>query len=172
MVACSIAHLLEIPEQSIIESLKSFRAPEHRMEYVDSINEVSFYNDSKATNLDSVQYALGSFEEPIVWIAGGVDKGNDYSLIEALVGKKVKVLICLGVNNEKLLEAFSQIIDFIEETDDIEVAAKMAYEYCDKHDVVLLSPGCASFDLFQSYEDRGRQFKDAVRQLKNGLHKN
>lgn len=172
MIACSIAHLLEIPKEKIVQALKSFKAPEHRMEYIDSIDGVSFYNDSKATNLDSVQYALDSFDNSIVWIAGGVDKGNDYSLIEALVATRVKALICLGIDNEKLIEAFSQIIEFIEETDDIEKAARMAFSYCDQHDVVLLSPGCASFDLFQNFEDRGNQFKDAVRHIKNRLHKN
>jgi UDP-N-acetylmuramoylalanine--D-glutamate ligase len=167
MSAISAVQLVGIDEQSIRASLKTFKNAPHRMEYVATINNVRFINDSKATNVDAVKYALDSFDEPLIWIAGGVDKGNQYDLIMEAVNEKVKALVCLGKDNSKLREAFhSQIINILE-TDNISNAVRSALDYADKHDVVLLSPACASFDLFNNYEDRGDQFKKAVLELKN-----
>jgi UDP-N-acetylmuramoylalanine--D-glutamate ligase len=167
MSAISAAQLVGIDEQSIRASLKTFKNAPHRMEYVATINNVRFINDSKATNVDAVKYALDSFDEPLIWIAGGIDKGNQYDLIMEAVNEKVKALVCLGKDNSKLREAFhSQIINILE-TDNISNAVRSALDYADKHDVVLLSPACASFDLFNNYEDRGDQFKKAVLELKN-----
>lgn len=166
LCAIKAAELLAVPEDKIKEGLRTFKNAAHRLEYVDSINDVDFINDSKATNVDAVKYALESFSEPLVWIAGGVDKGNDYSMIMELVNKKVKTLICLGKDNTKLREAFhSQIINLLEKND-MKEAVRSSLEYATAHDVVLLSPACASFDLFKNYEDRGNQFKQAVKELK------
>lgn len=136
------------------------------MEYVATINDVNFVNDSKATNVDAVKYALDSFTEPLVWIAGGIDKGNDYGLIMESVNAKVKALVCLGKDNSKLRDAFHEQIINLLETDNIKDAVRSALNYAEAHDVVLLSPACASFDLFKNYEDRGDQFKQAVLELK------
>jgi UDP-N-acetylmuramoylalanine--D-glutamate ligase len=127
---------------------------------------VEFINDSKATNVDSVVYALGSYEKPLVWIAGGVDKGNDYDLIKEAVKKKVKALICLGKDNEKLKKAFAEVVPVIEETQSVKELVRIALQRAQQGDVVLLSPACASFDLFKNYEDRGNQFREAVKELK------
>ncbi|UII29233.1 UDP-N-acetylmuramoyl-L-alanine--D-glutamate ligase [Fulvivirga maritima] len=166
MSAIRAAMIVGVGEQVIREGLKSFKNAPHRLEYVTTINEVDFINDSKATNVDSVKYALDSFSEQLIWIAGGIDKGNDYDLIMERVNAKVKALICLGKDNAKLRSTFhDQIIDLLE-TDNIKDAVRSALQYAKAHDVVLLSPACASFDLFNSYIDRGDQFKKAVLELK------
>lgn len=142
--------------------LMTFKGVEHRLETVAVINGVKFINDSKATNVDSVFYALDSFEKHIIWIAGGIDKGNDYSLIKEKVKTKVKYLICLGKDNSRLIEAFRDVIKIIYQTQDANEAVEQALELAKPGDTVLLSPACASFDLFKNYEDRGKQFKEAV----------
>ncbi|HNP19959.1 MAG TPA: UDP-N-acetylmuramoyl-L-alanine--D-glutamate ligase [Fulvivirga sp.] len=167
MSAISAAQLVGIDEQSIKASLKTFKNAPHRMEYVATINNVRFINDSKATNVDAVKYALDSFSEPLVWIAGGIDKGNQYDLIMDAVNEKVKALVCLGKDNSKLRDAFHNKIINMMETDNIQEAVKASLDYAEAHDVVLLSPACASFDLFNNYEDRGNRFRQAVLELKN-----
>ena len=151
--------------EQLLNGLKTFENAPHRLELVATIDGVEYINDSKATNVDSVFYALGSFEKPIVLIMGGVDKGNDYSQIEELVVKKAKALICLGKDNSKLLAHFKGKIDLILETQNILEAIKLGKNIASVGDTVLLSPACASFDLFKNYEDRGNQFRDAVLQL-------
>ena len=138
----------------------------HRLEYVATIQHVDFYNDSKATNVEATKYALESFDEHMVWIAGGVDKGNNYTYIMEQVNAKVKALVCLGKDNEKIREAFHKEIIKVLETDNINEAVRLAMKYAQVNDVVLLSPACASFDLFNNYEDRGNQFRKAVMMLK------
>lgn len=166
-IVASIAALyVQVDENIIIEGLKDFTPVEHRLEPVALINGVKYINDSKATNVDSCWYALDSIDNEIVWIAGGKDKGNDYSVLDDLVKKKVKALICLGVNNSKLKESFSSLIDIVEEASSAEEAVQKARMIAKDGDVVLLSPCCASFDLFNSYEDRGAQYKNAVNKLK------
>jgi UDP-N-acetylmuramoylalanine--D-glutamate ligase len=162
MAAVLAAQCVGLTDEQILTGLLTFKNVAHRLEPVVSIDGVQFVNDSKATNVDSVFYALGSFERPIVWIAGGVDKGNDYSQIEALVRQKVKALICLGTENDKLVRFFSPFLQNISETQDVNEAVLRAMSLAKPNDVVLLSPACASFDLFKNYEDRGEQFKKAV----------
>lgn len=165
MAASTIATLLKIRKATIRECLENFHGVEHRLEKVLKINNVMYINDSKATNVNATFYALDSMESPTVWIVGGVDKGNDYSELFPLVNEKVKAIICLGVDNEKIVNAFGNLVDVIAETQSMEEAIKMAYRLSNRGDTVLLSPACASFDLFENYEDRGRQFKEAVRHL-------
>ena len=165
MAASTVATLLKIRKQTIRECLEKFQGVEHRLEKVLKINNVMYINDSKATNVNATFYALDSMTTPTVWIVGGVDKGNDYSELLPLVNEKVKAIVCLGVDNEKIKAAFSNISDMIVETAGMQEAVKVAYKLADRNDTVLLSPACASFDLFTSYEDRGRQFKEAVRHL-------
>lgn len=165
MAATTIATLLKIRKATIRESLEGFQGVEHRLEKVLKINNVMYINDSKATNVNATFYALDSMESPTVWIVGGVDKGNDYSELLPLVNEKVKAIICLGVDNEKIKRAFGNIVDLMVETAGMEEAVKVAYKIAERNDTVLLSPCCASFDLFENYEDRGRQFKEAVRHL-------
>ena len=165
MAATTIATLLKIRKATIRESLEGFQGVEHRLEKVLKINNVMYINDSKATNVNATFYALDSMETPTVWIVGGVDKGNDYSELLPLVNEKVKAIICLGVDNEKIKRAFGNIVDLMVETAGMEEAVKVAYKIAERNDTVLLSPCCASFDLFENYEDRGRQFKEAVRHL-------
>jgi UDP-N-acetylmuramoylalanine--D-glutamate ligase len=165
MAASIAAHLLKIRKQTIRESLENFQGVEHRLENVLCINKVHYINDSKATNVNATYFALESMSAPTVWIVGGEDKGNDYKELFAFVNEKVKAIICLGVNNEKLLETFTNMVDVIIETQYMSEAVKIAYKIADAGDNVLLSPACASFDLFENYEDRGRQFKAAVRNL-------
>jgi UDP-N-acetylmuramoylalanine--D-glutamate ligase len=165
MAAVLVCRVLDVPEDQIREGLRTFKNAPHRLEPAGEVNGVRFVNDSKATNVDSVYYALGSFKEPLVLIAGGVDKGNDYGQIEALVREKVKALICLGKDNAKLQAYFAGKVPVIRETQDIREAVRMGLELGRPGDVVLLSPACASFDLFRNYEDRGAQFKAAVQQL-------
>lgn len=168
-VMCSVTAALDLGADAgkVLEGLKSYQNAPHRLELIDTINGVLFINDSKATNVASVYYALDTYDNPLTWIAGGIDKGNNYDKLKPLVEKKVQSLICLGVDNSKLREAFQDVIEKIFETDNIKEAARKAYEYSQKNDVVLLSPACASFDLFKNYEDRGNQFREAVRELKN-----
>ena len=165
MAAATAARLLSIRKATIRESLEGFQGVEHRLEQVLKINHVSYINDSKATNVNATFYALDSMSAPTVWIVGGVDKGNDYKDLFPLVNEKVKAIICLGVDNAKLMQTFSGMVETIIETQSITEAVKIAYKLSDKGDNVLLSPACASFDLFENYEDRGRQFKEAVRNL-------
>ncbi|MCX7546859.1 UDP-N-acetylmuramoyl-L-alanine--D-glutamate ligase [Xanthomarina sp. F1114] len=165
MAASTVAQLLRIRKQTIRESLENFHGVEHRLEHVLKINKVQYINDSKATNVNATYYALESMEAPTVWIVGGEDKGNNYQELFPFINEKVKAIICLGVNNEKLLENFGSMVDVIIETQYMEEAVKIAYKLAEAGDNVLLSPACASFDLFENYEDRGRQFKNAVRNL-------
>jgi UDP-N-acetylmuramoylalanine--D-glutamate ligase len=165
MAASTIATLLKIRKSTIRESLSNFHGVEHRLEKVLKINNVMYINDSKATNVNATFYALDSMEVPTVWIVGGVDKGNDYTSLLPLVNEKVKAIICLGLDNEKIKQSFSNAVDMIVETAGMEEAIKVAYKLAERGDNVLLSPACASFDLFTNYEDRGRQFKEAVRNL-------
>jgi UDP-N-acetylmuramoylalanine--D-glutamate ligase len=151
------------------EGLKTFQNAPHRLESIATIKGVEFVNDSKATNVDSVVYALGSYDKPLVWIAGGVDKGNDYNIIKDEVKKKVRALICLGKDNEKLKKAFGDVVPVIRETQSVSALVKIALEEAQSGDVVLLSPACASFDLFKNYEDRGDQFRKAVLELKQAV---
>lgn len=165
MAASMVATLLKIRKQTIRESLEGFQGVEHRLEKVLKINNVMYINDSKATNVNATYYALDSMENPTVWILGGVDKGNDYTELLPLVNEKVKAIICLGVDNEKIINAFGNVVDTIIETDSMKMAVQVAYKLAERNNTVLLSPACASFDLFENYEDRGRQFKEAVRNL-------
>ena len=165
MAASTVATLLKIRKQTIRESLEGFQGVEHRLEKVLKINNVMYINDSKATNVNATFFALDSMENPTVWIVGGVDKGNDYTELLPLVNEKVKAIICLGVDNDKIINAFGNVVDTIVETDSMVMAVQVAYKLADRNNTVLLSPACASFDLFENYEDRGRQFKEAVRNL-------
>ena len=165
MAATTVAHLLKIRKQTIRESLENFQGVEHRLEQVLKINKVQYINDSKATNVNATYYALESMDAPTVWIVGGVDKGNNYEELFQFVNEKVKAIICLGVDNEKLMSTFGNMVDIIIETQFMSEAVKIAYKVAESGDNVLLSPACASFDLFENYEDRGRQFKNAVRNL-------
>ena len=165
MAAITVADLLKISKDSIRDSLLTFKGLPHRLENVLTIQGVNYINDSKATNVNAVFYALDSMSSKTVWIVGGVDKGNDYSELLPLVREKVKAIICLGVDNKKIIETFSPIIDLIVETESMEEAVKISRKIAEKKDAVLLSPACASFDLFKDYEDRGNQFKEAIRNL-------
>lgn len=165
MAASTVAHLLKIRKQTIRESLENFQGVEHRLEHVLKINKVQYINDSKATNVNATYFALESMDAPTVWIVGGVDKGNEYRELFKFVNEKVKAIICLGVDNAKLMESFENMVDVIIETQYMSEAVKIAYKLANAGDNVLLSPACASFDLFENYEDRGRQFKNAVRNL-------
>lgn len=165
MAAATVAQLLRIRKETIRESMENFQGVEHRLEKVLKINNVQYINDSKATNVNATFYALESMETETVWIVGGVDKGNVYDDLLPLVNEKVKAIICLGVDNTKILNSFGNCVDTIVETQSMSEAVKMAYRLAERGDTVLLSPACASFDLFENYEDRGRQFKEAVRNL-------
>jgi UDP-N-acetylmuramoylalanine--D-glutamate ligase len=162
MSAMLVCQAMGIDEAKVREGLRTFKNAPHRLEEVGEINGIRFVNDSKATNVDSVFYALGSYTRPIVWIAGGIDKGNDYTQIEDLVKEKVKALICLGKDNQKLIEFFEGKIPVITETQDVKETVTKGLELAQSGDIVLLSPACASFDLFKNYEDRGKQFREAV----------
>lgn len=165
MAAAIAANVLNIRKDVIRESLIDFQNVEHRLEYVASVGGVEFINDSKATNVNSTWYALESMDKPVVWIVGGVDKGNDYTALLQLVKDKVKVIVCLGTDNHKIHEAFGKDVDLMLNTSSAEEAVHVAKRFASKGDVVLLSPACASFDLFANYEDRGWQFKAAVKNL-------
>jgi UDP-N-acetylmuramoylalanine--D-glutamate ligase len=159
------ANIVDVRNEIIRESLSDFESLEHRLEPVLTIKGMDFINDSKATNINSTWFALESINQPIVWIAGGLDKGNDYTVLQQLVKEKVKAIVCLGKDNRKIHEAFARYVDIIANTQSAEEAVQMAYQLGDKGDAVLLSPACASFDLFDSYVDRGNKFKAAVKQL-------
>ncbi len=165
MAATSVAQLMKIRKQTIRESLSNFQGVEHRLEKVLKIQNVQYINDSKATNVNATFFALDSMTTPTVWILGGVDKGNDYTELMALVHEKVKAIICLGVDNKKIIDAFVNVVDMMVEVDNMHDAVNTARHIAEKGDSVLLSPACASFDLFQNYEDRGNQFKREVRNL-------
>lgn len=165
MAAGIAARLLDIRKDTVRESFEDFKNIEHRMEHVMNVHGIEFVNDSKATNINSTWYALECQQKPVIWIVGGVDKGNDYASLRELVKQKVKAIICLGTDNGRIIEAYADIIPQIAETRSAAEAVAAAYEKGRKGDVVLLSPACASFDLFKNYEDRGRQFKQAVKSL-------
>lgn len=172
MASVSAVFLAGARLEAIKSGLKTFKNAPHRLELVGTINGVDFVNDSKATNVDSVVYALGSYNRPLVWIAGGIDKGNDYRIIKEDVQKKVRALICLGKDNSKLKESFGDVVRTIKETQNVKELVRMALHEAQTGDVVLLSPACASFDLFKNYEDRGDQFRQAVLELKAEVEKN
>jgi UDP-N-acetylmuramoylalanine--D-glutamate ligase len=165
MAATSVAQLMKIRKQTIRESLSNFQGVAHRLEKVLKIQNVQYINDSKATNVNATFFALDSMTVPTVWIVGGVDKGNDYTELMSLVREKVKAIICLGVDNKKIIDAFGNVVDMMVEVDNMRDAVITAKHIAEKGDAVLLSPACASFDLFQNYEDRGNQFKVAVQNL-------
>ena len=165
MAATSVAKLMKIRNATIRESLSNFQGVEHRLEKVLKIQNVQYINDSKATNVNAAFFALDSMITPTVWIVGGVDKGNDYNELMSMVREKVKAIICLGVDNKKIIDVFGNVVDIMIEVSSMEDAVKMAQRLTEKGDTVLLSPACASFDLFENYEDRGNQFKKAVRNL-------
>ena len=165
MAATSVAKLMNIRKAVIRESLSNFQGVEHRLEKVLKIQNVQYINDSKATNVNATFFALDSMTVPTIWIVGGVDKGNDYSELMSLVREKVKGIICLGVDNRKIIDAFGGVVDIMVEVNNMQEAVKTASYMAEKGDAVLLSPACASFDLFENYEDRGRQFKIAVQNL-------
>ena len=165
MAASTVANLLDVSKETIRESLLNFKGAPHRLEPVLKIQNIRYINDSKATNVNAVYFALESMSAPTVWIVGGVDKGNDYEMLYPLVREKVKAIICLGVDNQKIINAFQSITDLMVETQSMKEAVLIAKKIAEKNDNVLLSPACASFDLFQNYEDRGDQFKQAVREL-------
>jgi UDP-N-acetylmuramoylalanine--D-glutamate ligase len=165
MAAAIVGMVSDIKSDFIRECLSDFKGVEHRLEKFLSVHGIEFINDSKATNINSAWYALESMTRPVVWIVGGVDKGNDYNELVNLVRTKVKSIVCLGKDNSKIIETFSSIVPQIVETQSMEHAVKSAYFLAETGDIVLLSPACASFDLFNNYEDRGRQFKEAVRNL-------
>ena len=165
MAAGVAAHLMEIRKETIKQSLSDFQNIAHRLEFVASIHGISYINDSKATNVNSTWYALEYVDKPTVWIVGGVDKGNDYESLKPLVKEKVKAIVCLGLDNANIHKAFGDIVDTIIDTESASEAVDTSYYLADKGDIVLLSPACASFDLFENYEDRGDQFKKAVNEL-------
>jgi UDP-N-acetylmuramoylalanine--D-glutamate ligase len=165
MAAAVIANILDVRNESIRESMSSFQNMEHRLESLGKVNGVEYINDSKATNVNSTWYALESMDKPLIWIAGGVDKGNDYADLKPLVKDKVKLIICMGLDNIKIHKAFQGDVDMIINTSSAKEAVHVASRMAALGDAVLLSPACASFDLFDSYEDRGRKFKNAVRSL-------
>jgi UDP-N-acetylmuramoylalanine--D-glutamate ligase len=165
MAASIASRVLDIKKEIIRESLKDFAGVEHRLERFIKVHGIEFINDSKATNVNSTWYALECMTTPTIWIVGGVDKGNDYSSLVDLVKEKVKGIVCLGVDNEKLHQAFSDLVEYMEDASSMKEAVTKAYRMGEKGDAVLLSPACASFDLFKNYEDRGEQYKECVREL-------
>jgi len=165
MAAGVTSKLLQIRSESLKQSMSDFQNIAHRIEYVANVHGISYFNDSKATTVNATWYALESMTKPVIWIAGGIDKGNDYAALLPLVRDKVRALVCLGRDNQKLIETFAPFIEQIAEAENASQAVTIASILAQKGDVVLLSPTCASFDLFESYEDRGNQFKDAVNAL-------
>jgi UDP-N-acetylmuramoylalanine--D-glutamate ligase len=165
MAATSVAKLMKIRNATIRESLSNFQGVEHRLEKVLKIQNVQYINDSKATNVNATFFALDSMNTPTVWIVGGVDKGNDYNELMSMVREKVKAIICLGIDNKKIIDVFGNVVDMMIEVNNMQDAVNMAQRLSEKGDTVLLSPACASFDLFENYEDRGNQFKQAVKNL-------
>jgi len=165
MAASAAASLVNIRKETIRQSVQTFQGVPHRLESVLKIHHVHYINDSKATNVNAVYYALESVKTPIVWIVGGVDKGNDYMELMPLVREKVKAIVCLGLDNQKIKDTFSNVVDLVVETYDMNECVQVCYKIAERGDTVLLSPACASFDLFKNYEDRGDQFKAAVKNL-------
>jgi UDP-N-acetylmuramoylalanine--D-glutamate ligase len=165
MAASIAATTLGIRKEKIREAVSNFHNLEHRMEFVATVRGIDFINDSKATNVNSTWYALESMHKKTILVIGGVDKGNEYALIADLVKEKVKAIVCMGTDNQKIVEFFKDIVPVIIETDSAKKAVTESFKLAEKGEVVLLSPACASFDLFKNYEDRGRQFKDAVKEL-------
>jgi len=165
MASGIVAKVLELRNPLMRESMSNFKNIEHRLESVGKISGISFINDSKATNVNSTWYALESMTSDVVLILGGVDKGNDYSMLRDLVRQKVKAIVCLGRDNKRIHDAFENDVEIIVNTYSAEEAAQVSYHLAEKGDTVLLSPACASFDLFKNYEDRGNQFKQAVKEL-------
>ncbi len=165
MAAAIVGQVFNIRKDDIREALTNFQNVEHRLEKVAMVRGVEFINDSKATNVNSAWYALESMDKPVVWIAGGTDKGNDYTMLKELVKDKVRIIVCMGLDNHKIHEAFGKDVDMILNTTSAQEAVHVAFKLAKQGEAVLLSPACASFDLFKNYEDRGRQFKTAVRNL-------
>jgi UDP-N-acetylmuramoylalanine--D-glutamate ligase len=165
MAASLVAQIVNVRKDIIRESLEDFRNAEHRLEFVATVNGLEFINDSKATNVNSTWYALESMTKPVIWVCGGQDKGNDYNELHDIVKEKVKAIVCLGKDNKKIIKAFKNVVELIVETDNALDAVATSYKIGKKGDVVLLSPACASFDLFKNYEDRGMQFKAAVKSM-------
>ena len=165
MASAMAAQLLSVRRDFIKESLSNFEGAEHRLENVAKVNDVEYINDSKATNVNATFYALECMDKTTIWIVGGVDKGNDYNDLLPLVREKVKAIVCLGLDNDKIKNTFGNVVDIIVETAGAEEAVKVSHKLAERGETVLLSPACASFDLFENYEDRGRQFKKAVRNL-------
>lgn len=165
LAAGMTARLLDVRDDVIRESLSNFKNAEHRLEYVGRVNGIEYINDSKATNVNATWFALESAKKPVIWIAGGVDKGNNYKQLKELVKDKVKMIICLGKDNEALVKAFGKLVPEMFEVESAYEAVKAASQMGKPGDTVLLSPACASFDLFKNYEDRGAQFKHAVMAL-------
>lgn len=165
MAAGISARIAGIRKEKIRESFISFEGLEHRLEFVATVRGVDFINDSKATNVNSVWFALESMKQPVILILGGQDKGNDYNEIMDLVKEKVKAIVCMGIDNKPIHDAFDGVVTTVIDTQSAQQAVDAAYSLAEKGDAVLLSPACASFDLFKNYEDRGRQFKEAVRAL-------
>jgi UDP-N-acetylmuramoylalanine--D-glutamate ligase len=165
MAAGVAGRILDLRKEVVRESLENFENIEHRLEFIAKVHGITFINDSKATNVNSAWYALESMDKPVIWVAGGTDKGNDYNELMELVKMKVKSIICLTKDSSKIRAAFSGVVDTIIDSDSAEQAVRIAYDLGHDGDVVLLSPACASFDLFENYEDRGRQFKAAVKRL-------
>ena len=162
LAAATCSHLMGISENHIIQTMRKFKGVEHRLEQVTLFNGIEFINDSKATNCNSVYYALESVRDPIIWICGGIDKGNDYSILKQLVVNKVKSIILLGKNGDKIKTIFKEDVESIFETNNMNEAVKHSFSIAHAGETVLLSPACASFDLFNNYEERGRMFKDCV----------
>lgn len=165
MAAAIVANLLEVRKESVRESLMNFQNVEHRLEFVARVQGVDYINDSKATNVNSAWYALESMDKPVIWIVGGVDKGNNYNELKSLVKDKVRLMVCMGIDNTKIHQAFHKEVDMIINTTSAREAVHVASKLATPGECVLLSPACASFDLFENYEDRGRQFKTAVKNL-------
>ena len=163
MASSTLSDLLRVRKSTIRDCLSGFENEEHRLENVLRINGVNYINDSKAVSVNATYYALESMKSATVWIAGGVDKGNDYDVLLPLVNEKVKAIICIGDNNFKLIETFGSIVDFMIETDGIRDAVRIAYKLAEEGETVLFSPSCASYDRFDGFEKRGQEFKDAVR---------
>ena len=165
MASSTLSDLMRVRKETIRDCLADFENEEHRMEKVLKIQGVQYINDSKATNVNATYYALDNMEKKTIWIVGGVDQGNDYEMLLPLVNEKVKAIICLGENNLRLINTFANVVDFMIEAHSMEEAVKIAYKLSDKEDVVLFSPCGASYDSFESYQDRGNRFKEAVRNL-------
>ncbi len=165
MASSAATDIMQMRKAAIRESLSSFECDEHRLEKVLKINGVHYINDSKSTNVNASYYTLESVKGTTVWIAGGVDRGNDFETLLPLVNEKVKAIICIGENNDRIIETFGNVVDFMIESESIEEAVKIAYRLTEEGDTVVLSPACASYDRFQDFEERGNRFKEAVRNL-------